>query len=100
MIKKRPNLLLLFLILQSCTHAQTFNKAKLDSFFVVLNTRDENMGSIAIAANGVVVYQNAIGYSQVNKGLKTQATIDTKYRIGSISKMFTATMIFQLIDEG
>ncbi|MDB5030588.1 serine hydrolase domain-containing protein [Mucilaginibacter sp.] len=100
MIKKRPNLLLLFLILQSCTYAQTFNKAKLDSFFVALNTRDENMGSIAIAANGVVVYQNAIGYSQVNKGLKTPATIETKYRIGSISKMFTATMIFQLIDEG
>ncbi|MDB5285573.1 MAG: hypothetical protein JWR05_522 [Mucilaginibacter sp.] len=99
MIKKRPNLLLLFLILQSCTHAQTFNKAKLDSFFVALNTHDENMGSIAIAANGVLVYQNAIGYSQVNEGLKTLATIKTKYRIGSISKMFTATMIFQLIDE-
>ncbi|HMG09154.1 MAG TPA: serine hydrolase domain-containing protein, partial [Mucilaginibacter sp.] len=90
----------LFLILQSCTHAQTFNKAKLDSFFVALNTKEQSMGSIAISANGVLVYQNAIGYSQVNKGLKTPATIETKYRIGSISKMFTATMIFQLIDEG
>jgi CubicO group peptidase (beta-lactamase class C family) len=100
MIKKSHHLLLLFLILQSCTHSQTFNKAKLDNFFVAMNTHDQNMGSIAIAANGVLVYQNAIGYSQVNKGLKTPATIETKYRIGSISKMFTATMIFQLIDEG
>ncbi|SHN23143.1 serine hydrolase domain-containing protein [Mucilaginibacter sp. OK098] len=98
MIKKRAYLLLLFLILQSCT--QTFNKAKLDSFFVALSKHDENMGSIAIAANGVVVYQNAIGYSQANDRVKTPATIKTKYRIGSISKMFTATMIFQLIDEG
>jgi D-alanyl-D-alanine carboxypeptidase len=101
MIKKRHYLLLLlFLILQNRTHAQTFNKAKLDSFFVALNTHDQSMGSIAISANGVLVYQKAIGYSQVNKGLKTPATIETKYRIGSISKMFTATMIFQLIDEG
>jgi D-alanyl-D-alanine carboxypeptidase len=100
MIKKWPNLLFLLLILQSCTHAQTFNKARLDSFFVAMNAHDENMGSIAIASNGVVVYQNAIGYSQVNKGLKTPATIGTRYRVGSISKMFTAVMIFQLIDEG
>lgn len=100
MIKKWPNLLFLFLILQSCTHSQTFNKSKLDSFFVAMNAHDENMGSIAIASNGVLVYQNSIGYSQLNKGLKTPATIETKYRIGSISKMFTAVMIFQVIDEG
>jgi len=100
MVKKRPYLLLLFLISQSCIHAQTFNKAKLDSFFVAMNTHNENMGSIAIAADGVMVYQNAIGYSQVTEDLKKPATIKTKYRIGSISKMFTATMIFQLIDEG
>ncbi|WP_183562210.1 serine hydrolase domain-containing protein [Mucilaginibacter sp. SP1R1] len=100
MIQKIAYFFLLFLILQGCTHAQTFDNAKLDSFFVALNTHDQNMGSIAISANGVLVYQNAIGYSQVNKDLKTPATIETKYRIGSISKMFTATMIFQLINEG
>jgi len=100
MIKRTVHLLLLFLVLQSCTHAQTLNKAKLDSFFVTLNAHSQNMGSIAIAANGVVVYQNAVGYSQVNASLKTPATIKTEYRIGSISKMFTAVMVFQLIDEG
>ncbi|WP_448702827.1 serine hydrolase domain-containing protein [Mucilaginibacter sp. AW1-3] len=100
MIKRTAHLLLLFLVLQSCTHAQTLNKAKLDSFFVALNAHNQNMGSIAISVNGVLVYQNAVGYSQVNASLKTPATIKTKYRIGSISKMFTAVMIFQLIDEG
>jgi D-alanyl-D-alanine carboxypeptidase len=100
MAKKRPYLLFLLLILQSCTHAQTFNKGKLDSFFVAMNAHHENMGSIAIASTGKLVYQNTIGYSQVNKDIKTPATIKTKYRIGSISKMFTAVMIFQLIDEG
>ena len=100
MIKKIANFLLLLLVLQSTAQAQNLNKAKLDSFFVALNAHDQSMGSIAIAANGVLVYQNTIGYSQINNRLKTPSTIKTEYRIGSISKMFTATMIFQLIDEG
>lgn len=99
-MKKLPLILLLLLILQSACHAQTFNKAKLDSFFVALNTHDKSMGSIAILTNGEVVYQNAIGYKQITGDIKSPATIKTKYRIGSISKMFTATMIFQLIEEG
>ena len=100
MIQKIACFFLLFLILQSCTNAQNFDKARLDSFFVALKTKDQNMGSIAISANGALVYQNAIGYSQVNKDVKTPANTETKYRIGSITKMFTAVMIFQLIDEG
>jgi CubicO group peptidase (beta-lactamase class C family) len=58
------------------------------------------MGSIAISVNGTLVYQNAIGYSQIKATGKTPATVTTRYRIGSITKMFTAIMIFQLIDEG
>jgi D-alanyl-D-alanine carboxypeptidase len=100
MIKTRPCFLWLFLILQSFACKQTFDKAGLDNFFVTLNKHDQSMGSIAIAVNGELVYKNAIGYSQVNESVKIPATIKTKYRIGSISKMFTATMIFQLIDEG
>jgi D-alanyl-D-alanine carboxypeptidase len=100
MLKITRNLLWLILILQGCTHSQPLNKAGLDSFFAALNKHDQSMGSIAIAENGKLIYQNAIGYSQINKDLKTPATTATKYRVGSISKMFTATMIFQLIDEG
>ena len=55
---------------------------------------------MAISSNGTVVYQNAFGYRQIKGGAKTPATFKTKYRIGSITKMFTATMIFQLIEEG
>ncbi|WP_214070444.1 serine hydrolase domain-containing protein [Mucilaginibacter sp. dw_454] len=100
MRQKTVNLLLLFIFLQGAACAQNFNKAKLDSFLVALNAHNQNMGSMTIAVDGKVIYQKAVGYSQVNGTLKTPATINTKYRIGSISKMFTATMIFQLIDEG
>lgn len=100
MIQKIACFFLLLLVLQSCTHSQNFDKAKLNSFFAALKANDQNMGSIAISANGVLVYQNAIGYSRINKDVKTPANMETKYRIGSITKMFTAVMIFQLIEEG
>ncbi|HEY4328077.1 MAG TPA: serine hydrolase domain-containing protein [Mucilaginibacter sp.] len=100
MIRKPLLALLSVLVLLYSCKAQNFNKARLDSFFVALNSHDQNMGSIAISDNGKIVYQKAIGYSQVNDAIKTPANIKTKYRIGSISKMFTAVMIFQLIEEG
>lgn len=80
--------------------AQTLNKAKLDSLFDVLAAKEKAMGSIALSKNGRQIYSRAIGYSQITNTVKTPANTNTIYRIGSISKMFTATMIFQLIEEG
>jgi len=100
MIKKLAPVLTFFVLINCACKAQTLNKAKLDSFFVALNTHNRSMGSIAISANGRLVYQNAIGYAEYNDQAKIPATINTRYRIGSISKMFTAVMIFQLIEEG
>jgi D-alanyl-D-alanine carboxypeptidase len=100
MVKKLLPVLSLFIAFTLAAQAQTLNKAKLDSFFVALNTHNRSMGSIAISVNGALVYQNAIGYAEYNDQAKIPASINTRYRIGSISKMFTAAMIFQLIQEG
>ena len=80
--------------------SQSFNKPKLDSLMDVLAEKNRAMGSLTISKNGVVVYSRAIGYSYVSGNEKLPATNQTKYRIGSISKMFTATMVFQLIEDG
>lgn len=80
--------------------SQNFNKPKLDSLFNILAVKNKAMGSLTISKNGTVVYSRAIGYSFITGDEKKPATILTKYRIGSVSKMFTATMIFQLIEEG
>ena len=79
--------------------AQTFNKAKLDSLLDALAANNKAMVSIAVTKNGQPLYSRAIGYSWYGP-TKTQANTKTKYRIGSISKVFTATMIFQLIEAG
>lgn len=56
------------------------------------------MLSVAIAKDGKPVYQRTIGFADIASQKK--ANTDTLYRIGSITKVFTSVMIFQLIDEG
>ena len=79
--------------------SQNINKSKLDSLFNSLAENNKAMGSIAISKNGTIVYSRAIGYSVITGKEKKPATENTRYRIGSISKMFTSVMIFQLIEE-
>jgi CubicO group peptidase (beta-lactamase class C family) len=80
------------------TDAQNFDKAKLDSLFNLIEEYQKGMGSLSIFHNGKEVYQNAKGYRSVREEVPNDA--DTKYRIGSISKTFTATIIMRLVEEG
>ncbi len=81
-------------------YAQTLDKAKLDQFFDRLAEKNKAMGSLTIAKDGNVIYTRAIGYSQINGTEKKPLTAANKFRIGSITKMFTASMILQLVEEG
>ncbi|WP_256464341.1 serine hydrolase [Mucilaginibacter sp. SMC90] len=90
--KNLLSLIFAFSLFTSCT--QDFNKSKIDSMLNALDTKHQGMGSIAIAQNGYIVYQKSIGV-----GNTLPASPKTRYRIGSITKMFTAVMIFQLIGE-
>lgn len=89
----------IFTWISACnTHAQNLNTAKLDSLFAVLAENDKSMVSVAVSKNDQILYQKAIGFASLND--KVPANVHTKYRIGSITKTFTATMIFQLIETG
>jgi CubicO group peptidase (beta-lactamase class C family) len=80
-------------------HAQTPDKGKLDQFFNRLAEKNKAMGSLTVTKDGNIFYSRAIGYSQINSTEKKPASAATRYRIGSITKMFTAAMIFQLVEE-
>jgi D-alanyl-D-alanine carboxypeptidase len=56
------------------------------------------MGSISLFQNEAEIYTKTIGFSNVEN--QTKPNKRTKYRIGSITKTFTAVIIMQLIDEG
>ncbi len=76
---------------------ETINKAKMDSLFETLESNNKVMGSVTIVKGKDIIYQKSIGYADFLKKLKSNK--ETQYRIGSISKVFTAVMIFQLIEE-
>ncbi|NII28821.1 beta-lactamase family protein [Pseudoflavitalea sp. X16] len=91
---------LLAVTLFTAGFAQSPDKAKLDQFFDRLAEKNKAMGSLTIAKDGKVLYTRAIGYSQINGTEKRPLTAANRFRIGSITKMFTATMILQLAEEG
>lgn len=70
---------------------------KLDQFINLLEAKDQAMGSIAIADNNGFSYTRGLGYASVED--EKRANIHTQYRIGSISKMFTAVVFMRLVEE-
>jgi len=73
-------------------------KEKLDNLFKLLEENDKAMGTIALLNKGKIVYTNSIGYADVESEIASNN--NTKFRIGSISKMFTASLIMKAIEEG
>jgi D-alanyl-D-alanine carboxypeptidase len=87
----------LMLGITSVVFAQNFQSAKLDSFFMALEENDKFMGSVGLAKEGKLMYQKNIGFSDLTNNKRPH--INSAYRIGSISKTVTATMIMQAVDE-
>lgn len=90
---------LLTLAVFTAGYAQTPDKAKLDQFFDRLAEKNKAMGSLIIAKDGNVLYTRTIGYSQINGTEKKPLTAANRFRIGSITKMFTSVMILQLVEQ-
>ena len=96
-MKKTILTTVLLLVLCQIAFAQTNYTAKLDNYFNVLEENDKFMGSVAISQNGEIIYTKSIGFADVEKNVK--ATKNSKYRIGSISKSFTAVLILKATEE-
>lgn len=91
--------LLAFLVIVTVTaSAQTDARFhKIDSLMRYLAGNNRFMGSVAIREKDKVVFERAYGFADVEN--KVKATQDTKYKIGSITKMFTAAVVLQLVEE-
>jgi CubicO group peptidase (beta-lactamase class C family) len=55
-------------------------------------------GSILVAEEGNIIYKKGFGFA--NMEWEIPNTPDTKFRLASMSKQFTATLIMQLVEEG
>lgn len=101
-IKKIKTTLAVLCCLALCNKGitQSIDTAKLNRLFDRLLEKNKGMGSITIAKDEKVIYTRSFGYGQITETMKKPLTGDTKYRIASITKTYTAVMIFQLVEEG
>lgn len=81
--------------LPGITYAQ--DKAKLDEYLNALETNQKFSGSVSVSKDGKTIYSRSIGFADAATNKKN--TDNTKFRIGSISKTFTSTLIFKAIED-
>ena len=74
------------------------NTAKIDSIVSKAVNHEFFEGTILIADKGETLYHKSFGFKDIQN--KNAINTDTRFGIASITKMFTAVVIFQLIDEG
>src|SRR5262249_16831756 len=87
------------LVLVTASYSQSLDRAKLDRFLNRLAEKNKAMDSLTIAKDGKVLYSRAFGFSQITQS-NGPLTAANRFRIGSITKMFTATIILKLAEEG
>lgn len=99
--RKTTLLLIIVLFITGTTqigYGQGISTEKLNAYFDTLEANNKYMGSAAILKDGKIVYNKQAGYANIES--KRNPDNKTKYRIGSISKVFTATLIFKAIEDG
>jgi D-alanyl-D-alanine carboxypeptidase len=75
-------------------------RQRLDSLLEILAVHDKFMGSVSLRKDGVLMYAKAVGFSSLQGGKEVPSTVNTRYRIASTTKLFTAVMVLQLVEEG
>lgn len=96
----RTSLSLLIALLTGFTalSAQALNKEKLERYFAVLDSSERFLGSVALSQHGQLCYTRSVGFAQLEPLQKADES--TRYRIGSISKTFTAVLVMKAIEAG
>jgi len=92
------NLAILFFILFS---TQIFSQDKAQKINDLINKYydyGQFNGSVLVSGNGNVILSKGYGYAEME--WKIPNTPDTKFRLASVSKQFTAMLIMQLVEKG
>ncbi|WP_100643135.1 serine hydrolase domain-containing protein [Alteromonas facilis] len=75
----------------------TINKNEINEILDRYKQQYGFMGSVAIRQNDELVYTYVTGYSDYENN--KLATVNTKYRIGSITKSYTAVLILMAVED-
>lgn len=89
--------LVAFLLAFAAVQAQDTN-AKFDEYLTAITKQGRFMGTVLVAREGQVIYSK--GYGLANLEFDIPNTPNTKFRLGSITKQFTAAAILLLQERG
>lgn len=90
-------LILFTLAFQAAAVAQD-KVAKIDQLLALSTKYGQFNGTALVADNGKVIYTKGFGLANMEWNIPNAP--DTKFRLGSITKQFTSTLILQLIEQG
>ncbi|KRD62458.1 serine hydrolase [Flavobacterium sp. Root935] len=99
-MKKSIKLITLFVVFQ-ISALSTFAQDKaqqIEQLLAKYNEYGQFNGSALVAVNGKVIFKKGFGLANMEWDVPNQP--DTKFRLGSISKQFTAFLIVKLAEEG
>ena len=82
---------------QSIVFAQ--NKVRqIEELVSLYNKYDQFNGTVLVAEDGKVIYKKGFGFANMEWNIPNEP--DTRFRLGSITKQFTATLVLQLVEQG
>jgi D-alanyl-D-alanine carboxypeptidase len=95
---KRKTFALVLALSARAVLAQPELAGKLDAIANAYAGKKGFMGSVLVARGGNILFEKAYGLADVEWDVSN--TADAKFRLGSITKQFTATSILQLQEQG
>ena len=95
---KTARVLALFIIAFVSAATAFAQSQKIDALMQQYYDYGQFNGSVLVAEQGKIIYEKGFGMANMEWSIPNQP--DTKFRIGSVTKQFTATVILQLIQEG
>nr|WP_297310076.1 serine hydrolase domain-containing protein [uncultured Flavobacterium sp.] len=84
--------IILIITVVSTTFSQAFDTRKTDDFIDYIEENNRAIGNVSIFQNGKEIYQRKFGDNTFDSN-------NNAYRIASVTKLITATLIFQLIEQ-
>lgn len=81
-----------------CTNVIDNKSTKIDSLISAYNDYGHFHGIVLVAENGRIILEK--GYGLANREWDIPHDPDTKFRIASITKTFTAVLVMQLVETG
>lgn len=96
-------IILILILLVGCDSKKTdIKKSKeimqIENHLEELKKQNAFNGALLIAKNDTIIFQKAYGYANID--FKIPNTLNTKFSIASMGKMFTGISVMQLVEKG